>query len=300
MTPPPKPIKEIPLPVHPLAPVAAQEVAVATTSASDENLPAASDNLPAVVELLDISGDERAGGKQVTRDDLAIPRLAVLQAQSRAITGAKGAVVIPEAKASDIYDSVYNKLYNGKIGIEVVIVHYRRTYVEWKPDRGGFVKDHGDDQKLVATCTENKRKLILPNGNELSLNAEFFVYLLHGNRVAGQAVIGMASTNLGVSRKMVTQLMSGEVRNPATGKMVKPAFYHYAWRLTTTLKSNDQGSWFVWDFVQSRELLDPQAFPGGQEIYLAARKFASDAEKGKVRVQEMDDAVDDGEGTVPF
>ena len=42
------------------------------------------------------------------------------------------------AEPGHIFDNVSRQVYDGEKGIMVVPVTYRGTYIEWKPDRGGF------------------------------------------------------------------------------------------------------------------------------------------------------------------
>ena len=78
--------------------------------------------------------DANAGGENISQEDLALPFLKVLGQLSPEINKVH-AKYIEGAEPGMILNTVSGHLYDGKKGIEVVPVHYKRQLVEWQ-DRG--------------------------------------------------------------------------------------------------------------------------------------------------------------------
>ena len=121
--------------------------------------------------------DAGTASENMTADDMLIPRIKILQAQSPEVNKADAAHV-KGAEAGMIYDNVSGICYDGEQGITVVPVSYRKTFIEWTDERK-LVKDHGLQPTILESCVEDdKGKLLTPDGNALVLTAEY----LYGRR----------------------------------------------------------------------------------------------------------------------
>lgn len=238
---------------------------------------------------IDAEADAGAGQENMKAQDLAIPQLILLQSGSPQVKKSDPAH-IKGAEEGQICDPLSENLFDGEEGIAVVPVSYRRSHVEWK-DReggGGFVKDHGSDGRILDQCKPGKKdRPTLPNGNTISVVAEYFVFLLGDRGVFQPYVLRMASTQLTKARRWNT--MINQLRVPgASGGTFNPAMFYSVFRLTTVPEQNDQGSWFGWKIVRESNTLD---LPNGPEVYAAARDFRLQISQGAVKTHQP---VDDG------
>lgn len=224
-----------------------------------------------VADLL--AQDAGAGLENLTRQDLTIPRLGILQDLSPQVKKTESAH-IEDAEAGQVCDYVNEALYSGEEGILVVPVSYRRAHIEFKQrkDGGGFVKDHGTEEgeKLLLTCKSGEKgENILPNGNILQVIGEYFVFLV--NKEEGTwapYVIGMGGVQLKKSKRWNSVMNGRKIDHPnGQGKITPPMFYSI-FRLTTVPERNDKGSWFGWKIELDSDVMD---LPTGKELYLAAR-----------------------------
>ena len=228
--------------------------------------------------------DEGAGRESITAKDLAIPRLAILQALSPVCTKGDPAY-IKGAETGEIYDNIQGRRYSGETGIVVIPVTYRRTHLEWKPNRGGFVMDHGADPLCVNDCERNdKGQDILPNGNILIQTAEYYCVMLDPEtNLPRQVVISMASTQFKKAKlwnSMITNLM---VPRPDGKGVFNPAIFYQSYKLTTVPESNEKGSWFGWKIESHQPTLE---LLGGLDLYVGSRNFRSSVKAGEVKVAD--------------
>ena len=82
-----------------------------------------------------------AGIGEISTDDLATPRIALVQPGSPQIKK-NHAKYSPDAKVGDLMFTATNTFVDGDEGIRFLPVFYDRNYVEWKADREGFVGIH--------------------------------------------------------------------------------------------------------------------------------------------------------------
>src|SRR3990172_944384 len=182
--------------------------------------------------------EDAGSNEKLDRNDLAIPRLVVLQALSPQVQK-RDAAYVEGAETGCIFNTANNDIYDGEKGLIVVPVAYRRTYMEWKPrkDGGGLVKDHGLDQTVSIKAVKNEKGgLTLPNGNDLVETAEHYVMIIKNNTFT-PAIISMASTQLPVNKKWNT-LISQIVLTGPNGQFNPPRFYQ-SYKMTTAPKQNE-------------------------------------------------------------
>jgi hypothetical protein len=255
---------------------------------------ATKNNASSVVKFDDsiILNDAGAGQENMTRDDIMIPRISILQQMSPQVNKRDGAY-IEGAEPGHIYDSVAGKWFDGEMGIVVVANSYRRAHFEWKRDRGGLVADHGSDSSVLLNTQRGDRgEYLTDEGNEIVPTAEYFVFIVESGESFSPALISMSKSQMKKARQwnaMINRLMIS-----VEGKRINPAMFWTAYKLTTVPEENDQGSWFGWN-IQMMFDADSggiiQQLPIGKEIYLAAREFRNQVAAGEVRTSPV--PVDD-------
>ena len=135
----------------------------------------------AVVDEDMLFEDQGAGAEGISSQDLMVPRITILQSMSPQINKRDGKYV-EGAEVGYIFNTVSNEATDGEKGITVVPIKYRRAHIEWKPNRGGFVRDHGADSSILEQCTqEEDYTQRLDNGNEIVVTAEYFLFVIGEN-----------------------------------------------------------------------------------------------------------------------
>ena len=189
------------------------------------------------------------GFEQADSSDYAVPYLHILQKLSPQVDEVKPSY-IKEARPGMILETVSKQVIDGKEGLLVIPCAFKKSFVEWKPrdSGGGFVKDHGWNEALVAECKrDDKNRLILPNGNMYTETKYHYVLMLRDGMII-PAVISMISSQLKRSRNWMSMMQTRKMRNSA-GKEFIPPMFAYTYMLTTVLESKDQNSWYSWNIT---------------------------------------------------
>ena len=208
-------------------------------------------------------------------DDIMIPRLSILQQMSPQVNKRDGSYV-EGAEPGFIYDNVSMTAVDGAIGITVVPVTYRRAFIQWKRDRGGFVADL-EDASCLDDCTRGERgEYFTLDGDEIVVTATYVILVLADDGSFSPALLSMAKSQIKKSRQW-NSIMHRLKISVDGGKTITPAPFYDAYQLSSVEESNDQGSWFGWSvrslYGSTGGIL--KNLPNGEEIYLAARAFKS-------------------------
>ncbi len=242
--------------------------------------------LPAHLNLTDIEADAGKGAENIHTDNMQIPIISVLQANSPQCKRSDGKY-IAGATEGMFYNNVTNEVYSGEVGLTVVPCFFEMVFIEWKPNRGGFVEIHPattplKNQIKYVLNEQGKEVPTLPNGNLLVETAQYYVLLLKADGTLEPAVLAMSSSALGTSRKWNYLIKSVSLQG-SKGQF-NPASYYCHYKITTKPRQNDQYSWFG----MVVESLGPVP---SNNIYLAGKALEKAVNSGEVRVkQEQVDA----------
>ena len=240
------------------------------------------------------------GFSEVKTEDLAIPFLRVLADVSPQVKKRDGAYV-EGAEAGMIFNTVLNEVYEAeKEGICVIPCHYNRRYVEWRgrEEGGGYVGSYTPDDPIVKTVTRSEQgQDLLPNGNQLTNTAQFFVLMLHPELGPQKALMTMASTQLKKGRKWLTQAQSLTAQGK-NGLYTLPLMSQ-VYKVTSVPEQNDKGSWYGWEIARERSLdLSNQ---GDKDVFDMAVAFAKSVKAGDVELNDGSNHVGtDPDDNVPF
>lgn len=213
----------------------------------DQQLPVAQgNNAVATLSEAELYKNADEAKDSFGRDDIAIPRLVILQSNSPQVLKLENTHV-KGAEPGMIYDAVGGELFDGESGVVILPIFFRRTYVEWilRENGGGFVADHGlkDGAELLATCNpDDKNRDILPNKNQLVNTLEYIVYKLTENGPS-QCIITMTGTQNKKGRHWNANIMK------PLGPGIPTPFYARAFRFKTVPESNEKGHWFGWNIT---------------------------------------------------
>ena len=225
------------------------------------------------------------GLESVTPDDISIPFIQILQALSPQLNKNDGKY-IKGAEQGNIHNSVLDTVIDGDEGIIVVPCCYNKKYIEWTPREagGGKVEEH-HYRDILAQCTKNDRnQMVLPNGNYVAETAQFFVLVCNEEETEwSQAVIAMASTQLGKARKWLAQMLQQRVVDSAGVTRDAPVFM-FKYRLKTVQEQNDRGSWMGWSIGLEGPTTNGAMAKDGA-------KFMTKVKAGDVQVKSPDEEV---------
>jgi len=145
--------------------------------------------------------DANQGAENIKNEDLALPFLKVLGQLSPEVNK-QDAKYVEGAESGMILNTVTNTLYDGKKGIEVLPVFYKRQYIEWQErgeGKGAPVNIYNAGDDIPKTKRDKSNKDRLSNGNYLENTANHYIVILGSSPAT--ALISMKATQLKVSRK---------------------------------------------------------------------------------------------------
>jgi hypothetical protein len=248
--------------------------------------------LPA--ELLELTKTDAGMGVSFKQEDQLIPLIYVLQTNSPAVDK-RGDNYIDGAEAGDFWlRNAIEPIKSGEEGIVVQPCEMMRTWIEWLPNRQGFVARHDKPPVDMETRKERddsgREKVVLvrgENGNIIQDTREFFLI------VDGQPfVLPCSGTKHTFARAWNSFYM--QFRHPQTNE-VMPSFSR-KYRLTTVPASNAIGKWFGLKFQDEGYVQSKAEYDAGKSLCLAVRKGEKRAETPDSRHEESGA----GESEIPF
>lgn len=232
---------------------------------------------------------EDAGNQDFGREDLAIPRISIIQSNSPQVKKAEGKF-IKGSEEGDFLETVTNEVFaKGDDGFLFIPSAYRRTDIEWIPRKsgGGFVQDHGNNSGILEQCTKDSETgaMLLKNGNEIVTTGEYIGLAIKDNGEHVQVAISLAKTGLSVSRQLNTKITTLQVARPDGKGTFNPAMFYSAFRVKsipqTSKKTGD--SYMGWSFSRESNTVDLE---NGDELYMEARALRLSVEQGNVKVSQ--------------
>ena len=225
--------------------------------------------------------DADAGFEDANADSYAIPYLAILQSGSPQVSRSEGAY-IEGAEQGFLFNTVSEKFYNGDDGIDIIPVHFKRSFVEGQPREsgGGFVAEHteADGLDLLKQCNKSDHNQdILPNGNLLVDTRSHYVLVLSADGSTEGAVIAMSSTQAKKSRRWMTVMQNIKMQR-ANGSTFTPPMFSHKYSVVTVPESNDKGSWFGWKITTGDQVENVN-------LYNAAKSFRDAILSGEAKEQ---------------
>jgi hypothetical protein len=231
--------------------------------------------------------DQGSGSEGIETQDLMIPRISILQSMSPQVSK-RDSEYVEGAESGSIFNTVTRVAKDGEKGITVLPIKYRRAYIEWKPNRGGFVRDHGGDGSVLNNCEQDPATFrhVNKDGNEIITTAEYFLFVLGDDGGYETALLSMSGSQLKKSRRWNSMMAQLKLPKPDKTGYFNPAMFYTSYKLTTCPEENDLGSWFGWDI----EMLHGENggvignVKGGDEVYMAARSFKEKVVTGSIQI----------------
>jgi hypothetical protein len=197
--------------------------------------------LPAIVDL---EADAGAGFERADADAFAIPMLRVIQSNSPQVNDDKPEY-IPGAIAGMLLNTATKEVYDGKIGVEVIVCDYERQFIQWGPrDAGGGLVAIHTPAAAASIRTEKNDKgkdIVIGTQDALEDTRKHPVIVILPNGNVFPAMMALSSTQIKKS-KMIMSIMDNFKIEGKNGKFTPPMFYH-RWKITTLGESNAKGDW---------------------------------------------------------
>jgi len=262
--------------------------------------------------------DSGEGFEDITADEQLTPILRVLHYQCPQIDKADPAFILG-ATPGMIMNTATRELFDGTVGLDVVVCGRGYRYAEWIPRgtisaSGGSFRGFRDpihDPETAALIRKlqiqhKSRFMALPWENEKGEQVEFvetgelFVLfapppLTVGN--ARRAMLNFTSKSLAVWKSYNSKNM--DWKNPKTGKPRE--IVAYRWRLSSHGTQNAKGKFFIWQLDLAPPAGSPvEALVHEQDLALweMARASAQQFKQGQVRYTP-EDQEDDSKDEVP-
>lgn len=181
-------------------------------------------------------------------------------------------------------------LVDGEEGILVQPCHFSKGYVEWMPNRGGFVARHdslpADVKEVPDDQNPNRKKFVRKNKNEI-IETRYHVVRIFTSHGVFPYVIPFKSTGHTVSRQWM--FLQNSMQLPDGGKAPSWAKLY---RLTTKHKSNNAGDWHLFEVTDAGWVPDEENYMIGKALYEAFSKGEKSYEA------EHDAGGDDSDGAM--
>lgn len=218
-----------------------------------------------------MSEDAKTYVDDTNPDDIAIPRLRILQSASDQVKKSSPEY-INGAEEGDLYNTLSKTVFKAEDGVLFVPAKRRVVYLEWKDQAsgGGLVNNFGEDptEFLNAEVGENGKRLSKA-GHEIVKTYDFFGYVLDIKASkASEVVISMSKTSAKKAKNWNTVIR--QLADPKSGKQLPE--YAGVYKLTTVAESNDKGSWFNFNIESVGYTLGVPAI--GALVYEKAESFA--------------------------
>jgi hypothetical protein len=243
--------------------------------------------------------DEDAGvGISTKMEDNVVPLVYLLQANSKAALKGHDKYV-PGAEGGSIWlrnEPVEESLIDGEEGMDFLPCYFAKCWIEWMPERGGFVARHADrpvEARLVDSEGDDgriRKSWQMPNGNTVNESREFSGFVKKDGKLLPYTIPLSGSGHM-VGRNWMTAL-----GNQTTPSGKKAPIWAYYWHITTKLRTVGENSWYQYNvardgIIQSMEERDlakalNAAFVAGEKTSAAVEDH-----DGSSTATEVDDAA---------
>lgn len=250
-------------------------------------------------EMAKMMAGDAGKGVSTAMEDNVVPLIYILQAQSPQAQKKKEEY-IDGAEAGYIWFRGTKSLVDGEDGILAQPCYFSKSWIEWMPNRGGFVARHDERpaDAVQKTDPQNPKRKFWerPNGNIVVETREHVVLVHEVFDRPTPFVIPMSGSNHTASRGW----MGAMNRKIIPGSDEPAPSFGFLYRLRTTFRTNDQGDWYAWDIQDELNDNDEPAMVTDVEAYKAARKICDDFSRGTLKAQapeqELGDDGDDARG----
>lgn len=227
--------------------------------------------------LGDYSAEADEGFEEATSAAYTIPRIYLLQPLSPAVQKGDPTTYVDGAEAGMFLNTVGKEVHRSLI---ICPVLFRQTWVEWRPERGGFVAEHPSPNPQW-TRDGGRGPMITAEGNIVNDTRNFFCLYTDGDNPAEPkpVVISLTSTQIRRAGDLMTVMKNKRGRDVHNRPFTLP-MYANLFRVTADLNKNDQGSWYGWVFTDTGRLV-----PRDSEQFDTAKALRESVRSGHVQAE---------------
>jgi len=220
------------------------------------------------------------GYEGINMNTMAIPFIRILQSLSPQLKKSK-AEYIAEADEGDICNSINGTLYTRPL--RVVIGKFERLFIEWKPNRGGYVAAHAPEEvennpQYVNILNDKGSMDLIDKDSKNQLFDTYMYYVMLPDYLSDEiCIIALASTFLKEARRLNRMLMTTYI--PGTSQKAAP--HMMVWELDTVEMTKGEHSWFGPKFT-FKEFVTPDLL----ESVMAERKAIPNKQVDYAQLEE--------------
>lgn len=224
------------------------------------------------------------GLENITSADISVPRLTILQKLSPQLDRGNGEF-IEGAAEGDICNTGLRKVF--KDGVIFMPVMFRKEFLEWRPNRGGYAGKHLDPSIMGETTRDENNRPVLSNGNIIAETAQFYGFNLSADRQ--MCFVPMASTQLKQARNW-NSLILGQKELDEEGEYTPPMYFR-SYRLGTKPDRNDKGTFFSWTIESGQSLTEIDFGIPWESVEVQALKFLEQLRQGEADADSAEAAA---------
>lgn len=250
---------------------------------------------------VDFEADEGAGLGNMSAKDMLIPYFSIIQSNSKVLKKTEPNY-IKGAEQGMFLNTAIGKTYDGEKGVIMIFCDFFTRFTEWTPvdQGGGFVASHGDNEDILrATSKDDKGRDMTPRGTQIVKSADYPAIIYHEDTGEIERVfVSMTSTQLKKARRLNTYAANLQLARKDGKGSYSPPLYYMSYRVSTVPEKNTSGDWHgfkIEPYKTLPELVEDES--DLQEVYTAAKHFASLMRSGEAKVDQSQ-AVPDSE--IPF
>jgi len=188
------------------------------------------------LNFINAANDTLEGFEDINAQTMAIPFVKLLQPLSPQVDKKKPEYV-EGAEPGMFFNNVTKEIYGESINI--IILKFEHLFIEWVPDRGGFVDVHSPENAAKITVSTEFNSWKTEDGNDLQETYCYFL-LIEEHEKEGVAIMSLSSSAIKVA-KQINRLITSHVME--NGIKAKP--YYLVLNLKSEYKTNDKGSWYL-------------------------------------------------------
>lgn len=256
--------------------------------------------------------DRGAGFENQTAEDISVPFIEVLQAQSPEVMVEDG------PKAGTFINRTTGEIFSGKEGVAFIPAVTSHVVVEWVPREkgGGIVGTYDLDDPLIVKVRNEQPlgKYTHPtNGNDLI--ETFYVYGLFippDGSAPHPAVLAFSSTRIKAYKDWMFRARSIVIALPDGRKLTKLPLFSHQYRLTTVAQENTKGKWSGLLVKFNGDNAEAARIAPNADLYVMAKGLCEDVNAGRkkadlanagTREEQVDGAPakgDTGDAKAPY
>jgi len=188
------------------------------------------------MDFINEAEDTLEGFEDINAQTMAIPFLKLAQDLTPQTKKTKDSY-IEGLDPGMFFNSATNENFGDRL--QFIILKFERVYIEWQPNRGGFVGYHSPANAERLAVEKEFGKWKTEEGNDLQ---EYYTYygLIVGREQEGPVILSLTSSAIKTA-KQLNRLMATHIMD--NGQRARP--YYLVWDVEAEHKEKNENDWFV-------------------------------------------------------